>query len=380
MKLESIINFIQSLYPTKDFIPLHEPYFDEQEKKYVLNTLQTSYVSSVGEYVCRFEDMVADYTGAKYAIALVNGTQALFLALKLIGVGFNDEVITQSLSFVATSNAISYTGAKPVYIDVDEDTIGMSPNSLRNFLKEHTITKNGSCFNKKSEQYIKAVVPVHVCGHPCRVDKILSICNEFGLSLVEDAAESLGSFYKDKHTGTFGVMGILSFNGNKIITTGGGGMLLTNDEELASRARHLSTTAKIEHPYEYIHNDIGYNYRLPNLNAALGAAQMKKLPVFIKAKRDLAQKYNEFFDSTLWSFFKEPENSHSNYWLNTVVFRDQSEKDHFLSLAQKLKVMARSLWRPMHLLDMYAGHQRDRLESTSYLYQCAVNIPSTPLL
>ena len=279
---EKTVQFIQGIYDTKDFLPLHEPVFFGNEKKYLNECIDSTFVSSVGKFVDQFEQMVAEYTGAKYAVATVNGTAALHIALKLVGTDENCEVITQPLTFIATCNAISYCNAKPIFVDVDRDTMGLSPESLKTFLENETIQKDGACYNKKTGKKIIAVVPMHTFGHPCRIDEIAAICDEHNITLIEDAAESLGSYYKDRHTGTFGKIAAFSFNGNKTITTGGGGMIITDDEVLAKHAKHLTTTAKIPHPYEYIHDEIGYNYRLPNLNAALGCAQMETLDAILK--------------------------------------------------------------------------------------------------
>ena len=310
----------------KNYLPLHEPKFDELEKENLNNCIDTTYVSSVGEYVNHFEENIAEFTGSKYAIAVVNGTSALHLALKLIGVDINHEVICPSLTFIGTVNAISYLGAKPHFVDCDEKTLGIDPVALINWLEEISIKKGNKTFNKKTGRIISAIVPMHTYGHPAKIDQILEISREYNLKLVEDAAESLGSFYKKKHTGTFGEIGILSFNGNKIITTGGGGALLTNNESLAKSAKHFSSTAKVPHEWRYIHNEIGFNYRLPNINAALGCAQLKKIDKFLDSKRKLFLKYKEVFQSIDGvNLFSEPENSKSNYWLQTIILENGFE-------------------------------------------------------
>ena len=291
------VEFIRETFKTNEFIPLHEPKFIGNEKKYLNDCIDSTFVSSVGKYVDKFEEEFAKKVGSKYAVATVNGTSALHISLLLADVKAEDEVITQALTFVATCNAISYIGAKPVFVDVDLDTMGLSPNSLKKFLKENCETINNQCINKTTKKIIKACVPMHTFGHACKIEDIKNICDEWNIALVEDAAESLGSYYKEKHTGTFGKLGAFSFNGNKIITSGGGGVIVTDDEEFAKKAKHLTTTAKIPHKWEYVHDEIGYNYRMPNLNAALLVAQLEKLNDFIASKRDLALKYEKIFSS-----------------------------------------------------------------------------------
>jgi perosamine synthetase len=374
---ESSVSFIRNLFPKEDFIPLHTPQFDEKEKELLCECIDSTFVSSVGKFVGLFEQKVANFTGAKHAIALVNGTQALFLALKLANVRRETEVITQSLTFIATANTISYAGATPIFLDVDRDTFGLSPKALSDFLEKNTIQKNGCCWNRITEKQITACIPMHTFGHPCRIEEIKQLCENHNIFLVEDSAESLGSYYRQKHTGRFGKLGIFSFNGNKIITTGGGGMIITDDEDLAQKAKHLSTTAKENHPWEFIHNEIGFNYRMPNINAALGVAQMEKLPNYIKSKRELTQLYKDFFASENIKFLKEPDNCHSNYWLNAVILKDKIERDHFLKVTNNHAIMTRCLWRPMHMLPMFRDCQTDALGNTEYLYNRVVNIPSS---
>ena len=300
----AVINLIRSIYKNKKFIPLHEPRFIGNEKKYLNECVNSTFVSSVGKFVEKFEKKITKYTGAKYAIATVNGTSALHISLKLAGVKKNTEVITQPLTFVATCNAISYCNAEPIFIDVDKNTMGLSPLALENFLKRHTFIKNKKCYNKKTKKVIKACVPMHSYGHPCLIDKIKKICDKNFIFLIEDAAESLGSRYKNKHAGTFGELGIISFNGNKIITAGGGGCIITNNVDLAIKAKHLTTTAKINHKWDFKHDEVGYNYRTPNINAALLIAQLEKLDEFIINKRNLANKYKQFFKNTNYIFLK----------------------------------------------------------------------------
>ena len=296
--MQKVVDFIKETFNTKEFIALHEPRFIGNEKKYLNDCIDSTFVSSVGKYVDRFEKEFASFVGAKYAIATVNGTAALHISLLLANVKKDDEVITQPLTFIATCNAISYIGAKPVFVDVDLDTMGLSPESLKDFLEANCEIINNQCINKTTNKIIKACVPMHTFGHPCKIEEIKEICDIWNITLVEDAAESLGSFYKDKHTGTFGKVSAFSFNGNKIITSGGGGVIVTDDEQIAKRAKHITTTAKIPHPYEYVHDEIAYNYRLPNINAALLVAQMENLEKFLESKRELASTYEKFFKTS----------------------------------------------------------------------------------
>lgn len=377
MTHQNIVDFIRSLYQTTEFIPLHEPKFVGNEKTYVVDCIDSTFVSSVGKYVDRFEQEMAKYTGAKYAVATVNGTAALHIALKLVGVNQGDEVITQPLSFIATCNAISYCGARPVFVDVDRDTLGMSPGSLRTFLASSTTRTSAGCFNKTTGRRISAVVPMHTFGLPCRIDQIAAICAEFGIPLIEDAAESLGSYYQGKHTGTFGKLGAFSFNGNKTITTGGGGMITTDDETLAKHAKHITTTAKQPHPYEFIHDEIGYNYRLPNINAALGCAQMESLPRLLASKRSIASAYAEFFAASNITFIKETAQANSNYWLNALILEDKQARDAFLKDLNEAGVMTRPLWRLMNELPMFGDCQSTDLSNAKWLEERVVNIPSS---
>jgi len=376
-RYQPTIDFIRTLYQTETFIPLHEPKFTGNEKAYLIDCIDSTFVSSVGKYVDRFEIEMAQFTGAKYAVATVNGAAALHIALKMVNVAPDDEVITQSLTFIATCNAISYCGAKPVFVDVDRDTLGMSPQSLVAFLGAHAVRTESGCRNKMTGRRIAAVVPMHTFGHPCRIDKIAAICEEYGIPLVEDAAESLGSYYKEKHTGTFGKLAAFSFNGNKTITTGGGGMIITDDAALAKHAKHITTTAKIPHPYEFMHNEIGYNYRLPNLNAALGCAQMETLPRLLQSKRQVASAYAGFFKEAGVAFVKEPSHAKSNYWLNALVLEDLSARDRFLKELNEANVMSRPIWRLMNELEMFRGCQCADLTNAKWLEERVVNIPSS---
>ena len=379
--MDKLVNFIQGIYNTTEFLPLHEPRFVGNEKKYLNECIDSTFVSSVGKFVDQFEVEFAKKVGSKYAIATVNGTAALHVSLILAGVEKENEVITQPLTFIATCNAISYMGAKPVFVDVDLDTMGLSPSSLLGFLEENCEVVNKQCLNKTTNKIIKACVPMHTFGHPCRIDEIKTICDTWHITLVEDAAESLGSYYKDKHTGTFGKLGAFSFNGNKIITSGGGGVIVTDDEALAKKAKHLTTTAKIPHPYEYRHDMIGYNYRMPNLNAALLVAQMEQLDTFIKSKRDLASKYEEFFkNNENINFIKEPKDSKSNYWLQAIILKDVAKRDEFLDYTNKNGIMTRPIWKLMNELEMFKDAQSTDLTNSKYLEERVVNISSSVVL
>jgi len=375
---QNIVDFIQKLYNTKEFLPLHEPRFIGNEKKYLNECIDSTFVSSVGKYVTKFEEMVADFVGSKYAIATSNGTSSLHIGLKLVGVDENTEVITQPLTFIATANAISYCNAKPIFVDVDRDTLGLSAIKLKTFLEENTFVNNlQECINKKTEKVIKACVPMHTFGHPCRIDEIVEICNAYHIAVVEDSAESLGSYYKKQHTGTFGKVGIFSFNGNKIITTGGGGMIVTDDEFLAKKAKHITTTAKVPHPYEYIHDEIGYNYRLTNLNSALGVAQTEELNYFIAKQRELASSYIKFFKDSEINFIQEPKDSKSNYWLNGVILKDREQRDKFLKYTNDNNIMTRPIWRLMNKLEMFRDAQCGDLSNAEWLEDRVVNISSS---
>lgn len=375
-----VVKFINKNYKSNGFIPLHEPRFVGNEKKYLNECIDSTYVSSIGKFVNKFEKKIAQYTGSKYAIATCNGTSALHIALLVSNVNENDEVITQPISFVATCNSIHYCGAKPIFIDVDKDTLGMSPDALQKFLEANTSIKNHQCINRRTGKIIKACLPMHTFGHPCRIDKIKAICNKYNISLIEDAAESLGSLFKEQHTGTFGEIGILSFNGNKIITSGGGGCIITNDKILAKKAKHLSTTAKLPHKWEFFHDMTGYNYRLPNLNAALLVAQLENLDSFVIQKRKLALKYSTFFDKTNLSFIKEPVNCRSNYWLNSIIIESKEERDLFLDETNIKNVTTRPIWGLLNKLPMFKDSQCGDLSNAKWLEQRVVNIPSSVII
>lgn len=374
---DQLIRFVRDYLGTNEFIPLHAPVFPGREKEYVADTIESTFVSSVGTYVDRFEQDMAGYTGSPKAVATVNGTAALHIALKLVGVEAGDLVITQPLTFVATCNAIAYCNAEPVFIDVDRDTLGLSATAMEAWLSEHTkLDAEGVCRTRADNKVVRACVPMHTFGHPADLDGLMSVTRRWNIALVEDAAESLGSFYKGKHTGTFGALGTLSFNGNKIMTTGGGGMILAG-EALATRAKHLTTTAKKPHPFEYIHDELGYNYRLPNLNAALGCAQLEQLETFIEAKRALAAAYERFFSDTDLEFVKEPADCRSNYWLNAVICEDKAHRNELLETTNQQGVMTRPIWALMNHLAMYQSCRRGDLSNSEWLEARVVNLPSS---
>ena len=373
---EEFISLVKELYGN-DFIPLHRPVFEGNEKQYLVECIDSNFVSSVGEKVTEFERKIAEFTGSKYAVATVNGTAALHMCLHLTGVGCGDEVITQALTFVATGNAISYCGAHPVFIDVDKDTMGLSPSSLRTFLENYAELRNGVTYNKNTKRMIKACVPMHTFGIPCRIKGISDICKKWNIALIEDAAESLGSYFENRHTGTFGRLAAISFNGNKIITTGGGGMIITDDEDLAKRAKHLTTTAKVPHAYEFVHDEIGYNYRMPNLNAALGCAQLEKLESILVQKKEIALRYSEFFEDLGIKMLKPIENANPNNWLNAILLNSKEERDDFLSFTNENGVMTRPVWHLLSDLKMFRSFQTDGLKNSNWLEDRVVNLPSS---
>lgn len=417
---KNITSFIRSTFHEPEaFIPLHDPRFIGNEKKYLNECIDSNFVSSVGEFVGRFEKMCAEYTGAKYAVAAMNGTAALHIALRLAGVQRGDEVLTQALTFIATTNAINYTGAEPVFLDVDKETLGLSPNAVQAWLEENAEMREGrktedggrrsevggrktedggrkteksgvrsqraegrsqSAYNKVTGRRIAACIPMHTFGHPVKLNELVGVLNKWNIPLIEDAAESIGSSYNNKQTGTFGLLGILSFNGNKLITTGGGGMILTNDEELAKLAKHLTTQAKVPHAWEFVHDHIGYNYRLTNVNAALGCAQMEQLDYLLGLKRQLAEQYREFFSGSDLEFFTEPEHCRSNYWLNAVLTKDRTQRDELLEYTNKNGVMTRPVWELMNRLPMFTHCQTDGLANSAWLANRIVNIPSSAII
>ena len=371
------ISFIKNIYKDQDYVPLHAPYFDAIEKELINKCLDSTFVSTVGIYVNEFEKMLSDFTGVKYAVATTNGTSALHTSLVIAGVEHGDEVLTQNITFVATANAIAYCGAFPILIDSDLDNLALSPSKLEKFLEENAEIVSDQLINKRTKKKIKACVVMHVFGHPAKMSELSAICKKFKLFLIEDAAESLGSFYQGKHTGSFGDLSILSFNGNKIITTGGGGAILSNDETLAKRAKHLTTTARIAHQWEFIHDEVGFNYRLPNLNAALGCAQMGKLKAFVENKRQLALMYEDFFSLKLIKFWKEASPSQSNYWLNAIVLSSKEERDRFLLATNNAGVTTRPLWSLISELPMFKNCQTSDLSHSMFYKDRIVNLPSS---
>lgn len=373
-----VTDFVHQLFGTEETVPLHAPLFIGNEKKYLNECIDTTFVSSVGKFVDRFEEEVAAYTGAKRAVVCVSGTNALHMAMMLVGVEREDEVLTQALTFIATCNAISYIGAHPVFIDVDMETLGLSPNAVKAWLEKNAELKNSICYNKRTGRRVKACVPMHTFGHPVKIDELIQICNEWHIELVEDAAESIGSLYKGKHTGTFGKVGAISFNGNKTITTGGGGMLLFQDEELGKLAKHLTTQAKVPHRWAFVHDHIGYNYRMPNINAALGCAQLENLERYVENKRETAKIYADFFKNVPdITFFTEPENCRSNYWLNVVMLKDKAAQQEFLEYTNDHGIMTRPVWELMNRLEMFKHCENDGLKNTEWLADRIVNIPSS---
>ncbi len=359
------------------FTPLHRPVFEGREKQYLVDCIDSNFVSSVGERVTEFERKIADFTGTRFAIATVNGTAALHIALRLAGVQRGDEVLGQALTFVATCNALSYSGATPVFIDVDLETLGLSPNALERWLKENALIRNNQTFNKTTGARIAACVPMHTFGMPCRIAQIAQICERYGIALVEDTAESLGSYVAGQHSGSFGKLATFSFNGNKIITTGGGGMIVTDDEALAKHAKHLTTTAKVPHPYEFVHDEIGYNYRMPNLNAALGCAQMEKLHVMLQIKAEIAARYQECCEANGIQYVAAPHDTQPNFWLNAIILESREQRDAFLEYTNSNGVMTRPIWRLMNLLEMFKDCQHDGLENSRWLEERVVNLPSS---
>lgn len=375
---KKITDFIHELYGAKDFVPLAVPVFIGNEKKYLNECIDTTFVSSVGKFVDRFENDMAKYTGCKRAVVCVSGTNALHMSLMLAGVERDDEVLTQALTFIATCNALSYIGAHPVFIDVDRDTMGLSPVAVREWLTKNAEIKDGQCYNKRTGRRVRACVPMHTFGHPVHLDELVEVLNEYNIPLVEDAAESIGSLYKGKHTGTFGKVGALSFNGNKTITTGGGGMMLFNDEELGAFAKHITTQAKIPHRWEFRHDHIGYNYRMPNINAALGCAQLEHIEEYVASKRETAKAYEEFFkDIPDIEFFVEPKDTRSNYWLNVVILKDKEAQQSFLQYTNDNGVMTRPIWELMNRLPMFEKCENDGLKNTIWFADRVVNIPSS---
>ena len=377
-KFNLYLDFIRDLYKVdKDtFLPLHAPVFKGHEKEYLIDTIDSTFVSSVGVYVNKFEDKLQDLLHSPFAVACTNGTCALQIALNVAGVGHNDYVITQALSFVATSNAISHVGAKPIFLDIDINTLGLSAKALDSFLDSRSYQKDGFCYLKDDNKKIAACVPMHTFGFACEIDKIVDICHKHNILVVEDAAEALGSKYQGRALGTFGDLGCLSFNGNKIITTGGGGAILTNNENYAKHAKRLTTTAKVPHQYKFFHDEIAYNFRMPNLNAALGCAQLESLPSFLENKRQTAMAYKGFFKDSDCLFVDEVQNCKANFWLCAIKFNDIKMRDSFLEYSNSHNVMTRPCWEMTHTLPMYKDCIKDSLKNTTFIYERLVNIPS----
>jgi len=375
--MRGLIDVIRDLYPNQDRIALHEPALHGNEQVYTQQAIESTFVSSVGAFVDRFEAELADYTGAERAVAVVNGTSALHVALHSVGVSADDLVITQAFSFVATANAIRYTGADPLFIDIERETLGLDPDKLQDFLNsECSVTNEGRCLHHPSQRLIKACVPMHTFGHPCRIDRIKTLCDMWGIVLIEDAAESMGSTFQGQHTGTFGVIGAVSFNGNKIITAGAGGALLT-DNQRGLELKHLTTTAKEQHAWGFRHDRLGFNYRMPNLNAALACAQLEQLGWFVEAKRAVARRYQEACEGLGIGFVTEPAGARSNYWLNAILVDSRTERDRWLETMHESGVMARPGWDPLHTLPMYSGCVRGELPHTDDIFSRLINLPSS---
>ena len=375
---EKIIDLIQTVIGSETAI-LHEPCFEGNEEKYVADCVKTGWVSSVGSYVDQFERMLEEITGATKAIAVSSGTSGLLIALKLAGVEADEEVIVPAFTFVATANAVAHCNAIPHFVDIEPDTLGIDPTILRHYLAEITESKNGRTVNKKTGRIVSAVIPMHAFGHPMRVDELMDVASEYNLNVVEDAAESLGSFFQNQHTGTFGKLGVISFNGNKICSTGGGGAILTNDLQLGEKAKHLTTTAKVSHAWEYYHDQVGFNFRMPNLNAALGCAQLEQLENFVQAKRELAQTYQKTFASSdVATILHEPAHCRSNYWLNTMILEPEyaSRRDTILREFHQHRIMARPAWELMTNLPMYSECPASDLTHSRDLHARVINLPS----
>jgi len=374
-----LIKLVREIYSTNEFIPLHAPIFSGNEQKYVTETITSTFVSSVGKFVDEFEQNIQQVTGTARAVATVNGTSALHSALYLAGIQAGDLVITQALTFVATCNALYHMGAKPIFIDIERNSFGLCPAATEQWLSDNAVLDDkGQCRHKQSQAAIKAIMPMHTFGHPAQLDELLEVCQNWNLTLIEDAAESLGSYYKGKHTGTLGRFGALSFNGNKVITTGGGGMLLCQSKEDGDRAKHVTTTAKAPHPYEFYHDEPGFNYRMPNLNAALGCAQIEQLKAKLASKRKIAQQYAEFFKDSDYRFVEEPDYAQSNYWLNAVVCPNSEARDSLLKTTNDAGVMTRPVWQLMHRLPMFANELKGDLSNSEWAEARLVNLPSSP--
>ena len=375
-RFDNVMDEVRNIYG-EGLIPLHRPVFAGNERQYLVDCIDSNFVSSVGEKVTEFEERVADFVGTRYAVATVNGTAALHVALKLMDVDSGDEVITQAMTFIATCNATRYCDAWPVFVDVDPDTLGMSPSALRAFLESHGEQRKDGIYNRASGRRFAACVPMHTFGLPCRIGEIVSVCREFGIPVIEDAAESLGSFVDEQHTGSFGDAGTFSFNGNKVITTGGGGMIVTNEEDLATKAKHITTTAKLPHAWEFVHDEVGYNYRLPNLNAALGCAQMERLPEILAIKADVAARYAAVLTDSPLKLVQPLQGSVANNWLNAVILENRQARDEFLKYTNSQEVMTRPIWQLMHQLEMFTHCQHDGLPNSIWLADRLINLPSS---
>ncbi|MCC7501234.1 MAG: LegC family aminotransferase [Flavobacteriales bacterium] len=377
---ELTVAFIRELYGTTGFVPLHAPVFVGNEKAYLAECIDTTFVSYVGKFVERFEKAVMDYTGAKHAVACSSGTAALHMALHVGGVKPGDLVLMPALTFVATANAVRYCQADPLFIDTDRTTLGFDMAQLADYLRTGTERRNDGVYDKATQRRLGACLPVHLFGHVSRLDELVALCAEHDVTLIEDSAEAMGSFFQGRHAGTFGHVGVLSFNGNKTITTGGGGMVITDDEAVAERIRHITTTAKVAHRWEFFHDELGYNYRLTNLNAAIGVAQMEQLDRYITSKRAIAARYAEFFGNGSAQHFAEPADCQSNYWLNVILLADRTERDAFLAYTNDNGVMTRPAWTLMSKLPMYSQCPALSLEGAQWLEDRLVNIPSTPIV
>lgn len=380
MDSNKIVEFVRDTYQSSEFIPLHAPAFNGNEKQYVLETIDSTFVSSVGKFVDEFEHKIESFTGTAKAVATVNGTAALHAALYMGSVKPGDFVITQALTFVATCNALYHMGAEPIFVDVSPVSLGLCPKALESYLQQHAELTELGCIDKQTGRRIKAVVPMHTFGHPVELDEIIVICQQWQLILIEDAAESLGSFYKGQHTGTLGDLSAVSFNGNKIITTGGGGMVLCQTPELGQQTKHVTTTAKVPHAYEFFHDEAGFNYRMPNLNAALGCAQMETLDHYLVQKRLLAEQYQDFFNGSDFQFVVEPSYAKSNYWLNAVICPDAEVRETLLKETNAAGVMTRPIWKLMHRLPMFANAPRGDLSYSEYIEAHLVNLPSSVII
>ncbi|MCG6363474.1 LegC family aminotransferase [Vibrio fluvialis] len=379
MQATAIVEFVRDTYKTNEFIPLHAPKFDGNEKAYIMETIDSTFVSSVGKFVDQFEQKIELYTGTAKAVATVNGTAALHAALHMAGVQSGDLVITQALTFVATCNALYHMGAEPIFVDVSPVSLGLCPKAVDEFLNEYAEVTETGCIHKATGKRIKAVVPMHTFGHPVELDELVAICLKWNITLVEDAAESLGSFYKGKHTGTIGDFGAVSFNGNKIITTGGGGMVLCKTQQQGARTKHVTTTAKVPHPYEFVHDEPGFNYRMPNLNAALGCAQMEVLELYVRQKRLLAACYQSFFDASEFTFVTQPDYAQSNYWLNAIICPDKQSREQVITQTNASGVMTRPVWQLMNRLPMFKDCITADLSTSEWLDARLVNLPSSPV-